>query len=78
LKAAGAALDTAYGVLDRALANRPFLAGDKFTLAEIGFAPYIEYLTLSPAAGKLTEHANVEKWWAATSARAAWQRTIGK
>ncbi|MEO8905040.1 MAG: glutathione S-transferase N-terminal domain-containing protein [Polyangiaceae bacterium] len=78
LKAAGAALDTAYATMEQQLAAQPFLAGSAFTLAEICFAPYLEYLTLTPAAGKLTEHPRVAAWWAAISERPAWRKTVGR
>jgi glutathione S-transferase len=78
LKAAGTALDLTYRTMDKQLAGQPFLAGNAFTLADVCFAPYLEYLTLTPAAGKLAEHAHVEKWWAAVSSRPAWKKTIGR
>ena len=78
LKTAGTALDLAYQTMDKQLSSQPFLAGNEFTLADVCFAPYLEYLTLTPAAGKLAEHKNVEKWWAAVSSRPAWQKTIGR
>ena len=78
LKAAGAALDTAYSTLERQLATQPFLAGSALSLADICFAPYLEYLTLTPAAGKLAEHPHVAAWWASVSGRAAWKKTVGR
>jgi glutathione S-transferase len=77
LKAAGAALDIAYGALERTLAQQPYLAGNTFSLAEICFAPYLEYLTLTPAATKLAEHPHVASWWAGVSDRPAWRKTAG-
>jgi glutathione S-transferase len=78
LKAAGAALDLAYSTLDRQLTSQPFLAGNSLTLADVCYAPYLEYLTLTPAAGKLAEHPHVEKWWVSISARPAWKKTTGR
>jgi len=78
LKVAGSALDTAYGVLERQLAKQPFLAGSAFSLAEVCFAPYLEYLAITPAASKLAEHPHVAAWWATVSERAAWRKTIGR
>jgi glutathione S-transferase len=78
LKAAGAALDTAYGVLERALADQPFLAGGAFSLAEICFAPYLEYLAATPAANKLAEHPRVAAWWSSVRDRPAWAKTAGR
>ena len=76
LKTAGAALDVTYGVLERQLAAQPFLAGD-FSLADICYAPYLQYLTITPAAGKLAEHPRVAAWWASVSGRDAWRKTTG-
>jgi glutathione S-transferase len=78
LKAAGAALDTAYATLELQLTAQPFLAGEALSLADICFAPYLEYLTLSPAAGKLAEHPHVAAWWAQISSREAWQKTVAR
>ena len=78
LKTAGAALDTAFGTLERRLSAQPFLAGSSFSLADVCFAPYLEYLSLTPAAGKLSEHAHVAAWWGAMSARPAWRKTVGR
>jgi glutathione S-transferase len=78
LKVAGAGLDTAFGVLERALSKEPFLAGKTFSLAEITFAPYLEYLTLTPAASKLVEHPRVAAWWSALSDRPTWRKTVGR
>jgi glutathione S-transferase len=78
LKAAGIGLDKAYEVLDRALAQGPYLVGKTFSIAEICFAPYIEYLALTPAAGKLVEHPRVGAWWAAVSERPAWRKAAGR
>jgi glutathione S-transferase len=78
LKAAGAALDTAYAIMERQLAKQPFLAGNALTIADICFAPYLEYLTLTPAAGKLADHPHVATWWSALSERPAWRKTVGR
>jgi glutathione S-transferase len=78
LKSAGASLDIVYGVLERGLAQGPFLLGKTLTIADICFAPYLEYLALTPAASKLTEHPRVAAWWSAISDRPTWHQTIGK
>lgn len=76
LKAAGSALDVAYQTMEAQLSAQPFLAGDRFSLAEICFAPYFEYLTLTPAAGKLAAYPHLAAWWGVVSAREAWRKTI--
>jgi len=78
LKAAGAGLDLAYATMNRRLAAQPFLAGEAFSIADLCFMPYLEYLALSPAATKLVEHPHVAAWWASVSARPAWAKTVGR
>jgi glutathione S-transferase len=78
LKTAGAALDLAYRTMDEALATKPYLAGEALSLADVCFMPYLEYLSLSPAASKLAENPHVAAWWTRLSAREAWGKTIGR
>jgi glutathione S-transferase len=78
LDKAGEALDVAYRALESRLAESPYLAGETFSIAEICYAPYIEYLALTPAAGKIDQHPHVKKWWASVSERPAWRKTVGR
>jgi len=78
LATAGAGLDLAYQTMERQLATQPFLAGAQFSLADLCFMPYLEYLALSPAATKLTEHPRLAAWWTAVSARETWSKTVGR
>jgi len=78
LKTAGAGLDLAYTTMDKTLAGRPFLAGESFSIADLCFMPYVEYMSVSPAAAKLNEHPHVAAWWARVSARPAWSKTVGR
>ena len=78
LQAASTGLDTALGVLDRQLAKTPWLAGAELTLADVCFAPYFEYLSMTAAAGKIAEHPHVAAWWAKLSERPAWKKTAGR
>ncbi len=78
LKTAGAGLDLAYEAMDRQLATQPFLAGDAFSIADLCFMPYLEYLAVSTAAAKLREHPHVAAWWTAVSGREAWGKTVGR
>lgn len=77
LKTAGAALDLALDVLEKALADRSHLAGGRLSLADIVFMPYLEYLSLTEAAPKLAVHPRVEAWWAGLRARPTWQKIVG-
>jgi glutathione S-transferase len=61
LTKAGAALDVAFGVMER----------------QLGETPYLEYLPATPAAAKLDAYPHVKKWWAAVRERPAWRKIIG-
>lgn len=78
LKVAGSGLDLAYATMDKRLAAQPFLAGETFSIADLCFMPYLDYLALSPAAAKLSEHPHVAAWWTRVSGREAWAKTVGR
>lgn len=60
-------------LLDRHLAKEPFIAGGAFSLADIHWMPYLEYLLrLEP--DELERRPNVARWWAAVSARPTWTK----
>ena len=72
---AGAA--RALDVLEKALVGRDYLAGD-FSLADISYAPYLQYLMDMGLGDIVTERPNVAAWWDRLSARPAWQKVLGK
>ncbi|MFT3695567.1 MAG: glutathione binding-like protein [Kofleriaceae bacterium] len=78
LKTAGEKLEKAVGVIDASLkaSGKPWLVGDQFTIAEVAYAPYIEYAMASPQAKAIFEkHPNFMSWWKRVSERPAWQKT---
>lgn len=64
-------------VLERALVGRDYLAGS-FSLADICYAPYLQYLHDMNIAKNVADRPNVAAWWQRMSARPAWQKAIGK
>ncbi|MBL8683935.1 MAG: glutathione S-transferase N-terminal domain-containing protein [Myxococcales bacterium] len=64
-------------VLDAALAGNEYLVG-AFSLADVCFAPYLQYLQDMGIDGNVKERANVSAWWSRVSGRSAWQKAIGK
>jgi glutathione S-transferase len=78
LEAAGAGLDRALAVMDAQLADHEFIAGEAFTLADVSFMPYIEYLMLSPVRERVQAHPRVAAWWDRISARPSWKAATGK
>jgi glutathione S-transferase len=67
----------ALDVLDKALAGKEYLV-DAFSLADIMYAPYLQYLQDMHIDAIVTERANVLAWWKRISARPSWQKAIGK
>ena len=67
----------ALDVLERNLAGKDYLVG-AFSLADISYAPYLQYLEDMRINAIVTERPNVLAWWKRVSARPAWQKAIGK
>ncbi|MFT3922429.1 MAG: glutathione binding-like protein [Myxococcales bacterium] len=78
LESANKMLDTVYATIAKPLAKSPYLTGDAFTLADIGYMPYIEYMQLSPAKATLEKYPSVVAWWERVSGRPSWKKAIGK
>jgi glutathione S-transferase len=78
LKAAEDKLDLAFRQLDLQLAKHAFLTGDSLSIADICFAPYLEYLGPTPMAGKLAAYPNVARWWSAINTRPTWKKVVGR
>lgn len=64
-------------ILDRHLAGRDFFAG-AFSLADICYAPYVEYLFAGKQGDLITGHKNLGAWWGRVSERASWRKATGK
>ncbi|MCU0684811.1 MAG: glutathione S-transferase N-terminal domain-containing protein [Polyangiaceae bacterium] len=65
-------------ILDKQLAQGPHLLGDSFSLADICYMPYIEYVVQTSAKDVLLSRPNVAAWWGRISGRPSWQKAIGK
>src|SRR5262249_17561209 len=61
-------------VLDRALAESEYIAGASFSLADIHWMPYFEYLTRIGEAASITRRERIAAWWTRVSARPTWQK----
>jgi glutathione S-transferase len=58
--------------LDKHLADHAFIAGDAFSLADIHWMPYLEYLfRLEP---REAQRAHLARWWASVSERPTWTK----
>jgi glutathione S-transferase len=78
LEAAGQALDKTLGIMDAQLAKHPYIAGSTFTLADICYMPYLEYVMASPAKEIVAKHPNVSAWWIKISDRPSWRKVTGR
>ncbi len=65
-------------ILDKHLARGPHLLGEAFTLADICYMPYIEYVVQTSAKDVILSRPNVAAWWGRISARPSWQKATGK
>ncbi len=71
-------LTHALEVMDKQLGKTEYIAGQTFTLADVSFMPYVEYLFPSGHGELITGPANVSRWWNQVSNRRSWQITTGK
>jgi glutathione S-transferase len=71
-------MQPALDVADRALAGTPFLAGAAFTVADIHWMPYLDYLAATGQGEHVARRKHLARWWDAISARPAWQRVARK
>jgi glutathione S-transferase len=67
----------ALDVVDRALMAQAYLAGDRFSLADISWMPYLQYLSATPHGTLITERPHVKSWWQRISTRPSWKKVAG-
>jgi glutathione S-transferase len=60
--------------LDRWLSSNAFLGGDAFSLADIHWMPYFEYLSKIGEGEPIVRRHHVDAWWRRVSARPAWHK----
>ncbi len=78
LDTARSALEKTLSVMDAQLGRTPYLTGDEFTLADICYMPYIEYLMATPVKETFAKYPNVSTWWNRISERPTWKKAIGR
>ncbi|RKG80973.1 glutathione S-transferase family protein [Corallococcus terminator] len=65
-------------VIDAVLAKQPFLAGNDFTLAEVTWAPYVDYVIAVGEQAVLAEYKNVMSWWERVASRPSFKKATGR
>ena len=68
----------AAAIIDKHLAGKEYLAGAQFSIADIVYMPYIEYLFAAKHGDLITDHKNLATWWTRCSERKSWQLATGK
>lgn len=67
-------METALAAADRQLAASAYFAGDGFSLADIHFMAYFEYLEKTGQDACVQGRPSLSAWWRRVSRRPAWQR----
>lgn len=78
LASANKMVETTLGAISNSLADAPYLAGNQFTIADIGYMPYLEYTINSPLRGTYEKFPHVISWWNRISERPSWRKVAGR
>lgn len=70
-------LDTALATMNDHLAKNDYFAGD-FSIADISFMPYVEYLMATPVKEQVLRYPHVASWWNRVSERPSWRTATGR
>jgi glutathione S-transferase len=65
-------------IMAKQLEKTPFISGSKFTLADVSFMPYIDYLYAAEQGDLFESRPALAKWWKGVSDRKSWQIATGK
>lgn len=71
-------LDAVLAVMDKQLAGNPVIAGNAFTLADIGSCRMSNYGMNTPAKDIVARHAHVMAWRNKVSERPTWRKVAGR
>ncbi|MBF6098722.1 glutathione S-transferase N-terminal domain-containing protein [Nocardia cyriacigeorgica] len=74
IAAARYGLAKAFDVADATLAGQQYLAGPQFSLAEVTWLPYVQYLIASNGWDLIEDRPNLARWWREISSRGTWRR----
>lgn len=66
-----------YDVADKWLASNEFFGGKAFSLADISWMPYAQYVHQAGSGDLITERAHVAAWWKRVSTRPSWVKVAG-
>ena len=66
-----------YDVADKWLASNEFFGGKMFSLADISWMPYAQYVHQAGSGDLITERAHLAAWWKRVSTRPSWVKVAG-
>ena len=64
-------------VAEKTLAKQEFFGGSMFSLADIGWMPYVGYLFAAESGDMITRRHAIRAWWERVSARPSWKKVSG-
>lgn len=64
-------------VADKTLAKQEYFGGSTFSLTDIGWMPYVQYLFAAESGDLVTSRAGVRAWWERVSSRPSWKKVAG-
>ena len=67
-------IEAALDPLHSALGDAPYLAGDAFSLADVHWMPFVEYLTQIGEGAPFEKRKHIAAWWKRVAGRPAWQK----
>jgi glutathione S-transferase len=77
---AGTKLENCVAIMDKHLATskKSFLVGDQMTIADIAYAPYVDYSMNTDAKAIYSKHPHFTAWWNRVSERPSWHKAAGR
>jgi glutathione S-transferase len=64
-------------VAERHLAKNDHFAGKAFSLADLGWMPYVQYLFAAESGDLITSRPATKAWWERVSTRPSWKKVAG-
>lgn len=71
-------VEHALDVAEKRLSKQPYFAGSTFSLADITWVPYVDYLFPSGLGELINDRPGLKAWWERVSVRPSWVKIVGK
>lgn len=71
-------VEHAFDVINKYLVKNEYLAGKTFSLADIAWMPYVEFLVASKLGDMIDSRPGVKAWWQRVSSRPTWLKIRGE